>query len=69
MECIDGTQAHHWMIDPSRSATSKGTCKRCGSTQKFHNSIGAMTTWKEAGEKFRKHQLTNLGGKVDNGSS
>ena len=31
---------HHWMIDsPSGTKKSKGTCKHCGTTRMFLNSI------------------------------
>jgi len=63
VECIDGTQAHHWEIEPSNGSTSKGTCRKCKQVQKFHNSIGALTSWHEAGQRFKKNQLTNLGDK------
>jgi hypothetical protein len=64
VECIDGTLAHHWEIKPSNGATSSGTCKKCKQTQKFSNSIGAVTSWKESGQQYKKkHQLINLGGK------
>ena len=65
MDCIDGTLAHHWMIEPSRGSTSNGTCKKCKVTLKFSNSIGALTSWREAGQQFKKNRvgLTNLGGK------
>jgi len=67
VECIDGTPAHHWDIEPSKSATSTGKCRKCGGIQKFHNSIGAVTTWKEAGQQFKKNRvgLTNLGRKEE----
>ena len=64
MECIDGTQAHYWMIEPSKGSTSCGTCNRCNETRKFHNSIEAITAWKDQGDqaiKNRKNQLVNLG--------
>jgi len=63
MDCIDGTLAHHWEIEPSNGATSKGTCKKCKVTLKFSNSIGALTSWKEAGKQFQRKNLTNLGRK------
>ena len=64
MDCIDGTQAHYWDIESSNGATSNGTCRKCKQVQKFKNSIGAVTTWREAGQKFKdKQQLTNLGRK------
>ena len=64
MDCIDGTLAHYWEIEPSNGSTSKGKCKKCGGTQRFHNSIGAVTSWKEAGQQFQKKVgLTNLGRK------
>ena len=63
MDCIDGTLAHHWEIQPSNGATSKGTCKKCKEIRKFSNSIGALTTWREAGKAYQRRPLTNLGGK------
>ena len=61
MECVDGTQAHHWDIEASHGSLSNGSCRKCGSVQKFSNSIVTVSSW-EAGAKFkRRHQLTNLG--------
>lgn len=37
--CIDGTMAHHWIIEPSGKASSMGKCKRCGQERRFRNSI------------------------------
>jgi len=32
---------HHWEIDrPDGGPTSKGTCKNCGATKDFRNTIG-----------------------------
>ena len=64
MDCIDGTLAHHWEIEPSNGATSKGTCRKCKQIKRFANSVGALTSWKESGQTYKqKHQLTNLGRK------
>lgn len=64
MECIDGTLAHYWVIAPGKGATSKGICKKCKATRHFSNSIGAVTSWKESGQRYlKKNQLTNLGRK------
>jgi len=62
--CIDGTMAHYWDIESSNGSMSNGTCRKCNQIKKFHNSIGSITTWREAGQKFKnKQQLTNLGRK------
>jgi len=64
LDCIDGTLAHHWEIEPSNGKYSTGTCKKCNEIKKFSNSVGALTSWKTAGEAFQqKQQLTNLGDK------
>ena len=45
MECIDGTQAHYWIIESSKGSISKGTCNKCNQVKKFTNSISAVTSW------------------------
>ena len=68
MECIDGTPAQYWEIEPSNGSMSSGTCKKCKAKQKFSNSIGAVTSWKEAGQQYQKKVgLTNLGRKGSDG--
>ena len=69
LECIDGTLAHYWIIEPGKGATSKGTCKKCKQIQSFSNSIGALTSWKEAGKQFQRRNLTNLGRKEKDNES
>ena len=64
MECVDGTLAHHWLIEPSKGKVSIGTCRKCNQIRKFSNSVGAITSWRTAGQAFKqKQQLTNLGDK------
>jgi len=62
--CVDGTLAHHWVIAPSKGASSKGTCKKCNQIKKFTNSMSAVVSWRAAGETFRSKQPPiNLGDK------
>ena len=62
--CIDGTLAHHWMIEPSGRASSLGRCKRCGQERKFKNSIPVVINgWNKASDDRRKER------EKDNGNS
>ncbi len=36
---VDCGTAHHWVIDIAEGPSSKGTCKKCGETRPFSNSI------------------------------
>jgi len=51
VECIDGTQAHHWDIEPSQGSTSTGTCNKCNQVKKFTNSIMGIMNWRTRGEQ------------------
>ena len=42
-KCADDTFAHHWVIDPSGTTTSNGTCKKCGNDRLFLNSAPVST--------------------------
>ena len=35
----DTSCMHHWMIDQPNGPTSMGTCKICGVSQEFNNSV------------------------------
>ena len=68
MECIDGTQAHHWDIETSKGSMSNGTCRKCGRISTFQNYVSIVSAWKEASEKgFKaKHSIT-LGREKEDG--
>ena len=36
---VDCGTAHHWVIDTATGPKSEGTCKKCGETKSFSNSI------------------------------
>ncbi len=33
---------HHWLIEPASGPCSNGTCKRCGVTRDFRNSLESL---------------------------
>lgn len=41
--CIDGTLAHHWVIDQANGPTSQGRCKRCEQSKVFFNWNGELS--------------------------
>ena len=59
MECIDGTQAHHWLIESSNGQWSNGICKKCKQVEKFANSYTPVSQWKHnqiEGYKLRQER-------------
>ena len=55
--CVDGTLAHHWMIEPSGRASSMGRCKRCGMERKFKNSIPVVINgWNQKSEDTKQER-------------
>ena len=49
-ECTVEGSAHFWVIDPPNGPTSHGTCKACGISQEFRNSIES-STWNKGAVK------------------
>ena len=49
-ECTVEGSAHFWVIDPPNGPTSHGTCKECGISQEFRNSIES-STWNKGAVK------------------
>ena len=49
-ECTVEGSAHFWVIDAPNGPTSHGTCKECGITQEFRNSIES-STWNKSAVK------------------
>ncbi len=43
MDCIDGTQAHIWIIEPAAGPISGACCSRCRQTRTFDNA--PVGTW------------------------
>lgn len=60
--CIDGTQAHYWEIEPSKGHISMGTCNKCKQVKKFTNSMNKVVNWRIAGKEGYKM----AGGNKDN---
>ena len=48
----DTSCMHHWMIDQPNGPTSMGTCKICGVSQEFNNSVQG-TGWDRDGGRRR----------------
>ena len=48
----DPDHMHHWIIDQPNGPTSIGTCKSCGLTQEFKNSIQG-SGWDRDGSRRR----------------
>lgn len=44
---------HFWRVESPNGPTSKGTCKNCGETQEFMNSI-QITGWERSTPATRK---------------
>lgn len=42
--CIDGTPAHHYLIESPNGATSQGVCKKCGVEKVFRNRVDTELT-------------------------
>ena len=49
-ECTVEGSAHFWVIDAPNGPTSHGTCKVCGISQEFRNSIES-STWNKSAVK------------------
>jgi len=49
-ECTVEGSAHFWVIDAPNGPTSHGTCKECGISQEFRNSIES-STWNKSAVK------------------
>ena len=49
---VDTDCMHHWLIDQPNGPTSIGTCKICGLTQEFKNSIQG-SGWDRDGSRRR----------------
>ena len=45
---------HHWAIESPNGPTSYGTCKRCGETREFRNSI-KITSWESEGSHVNRN--------------
>ncbi len=52
-EPVEPDCAHHWAIQSPNGPTSHGTCKRCGETKEFKNSI-KITSWESEGTHARQ---------------
>lgn len=51
---------HHWKIDAPNGATSKGTCKNCGTTREFANSTSESIWDNDHGESgFNRYRRRN----------
>ncbi len=51
------TCRHHWMIEFSQDATSKGACRLCGEEREFSNNLQPATGSRDkAGRASRTHQ-------------
>ena len=48
----DANCMHHWMIDQPSGPTSMGTCKICGESQEFNNSVQG-NGWDRGGNSRR----------------
>ena len=48
----DTSCMHHWMIDQPNGPTSMGTCKICGLSQEFNNSVQG-NGWDRDGSRRR----------------
>ena len=53
-EAVESDCAHHWAISSPNGPTSLGSCKRCGETKEFKNSI-KITSWESEGTNANRH--------------
>ena len=49
-DAAESNCAHHWAIESPNGPTSVGSCKRCGETKEFKNSI-RITSWESEGSR------------------